>query len=168
MQRRRRTAAAALPLLLAALLPLACGYHLVPTDRTVHLALAGEGPLHPDALPAVQQALAERLRDEGLRLTTDAATELAVVVSDAAESPALPADDGRGRFEPAAWDVRLLARAVLRCGDAPPAELGAFEGSGLEAAGTDAAGDGRAQTSAYALAARGLAARIVAALLSRL
>ena len=161
-------AALAAVLLLALGAP-ACGYRLVPTDRTVHLALSGEGPLHPEALPAVAQALAERLRDEGLRLATgDATAELAVVVSGAGETPALPAEDETGRFEPAAWDVRLLARATLRRGDEPPAELGAFEGSGTEPTGDTAAADDRAQTSACALAARGLAARIVAALLSRL
>jgi hypothetical protein len=166
--KHRRLAPAALATALA-LASLACGYRLAPTDRTVHLALAAEGPLHPEALPAVEQALAERLRDEGLRLAAgEASAELSVVVSGADETPALPAEDETGRFEPAAWDVRLLARATLQRGNGPPAELGTFEASGAESTGTTAAADDRAQTSACALAARSLAARIVAALLSRL
>ncbi|MBN1772290.1 MAG: hypothetical protein JXB32_13560 [Deltaproteobacteria bacterium] len=168
MHRRLGPAALAAALAFALAAP-GCGYRLVPTDRTVHLALSGEGPVHPEALPAVEQALSERLRDEGLRLATaDASTELAVVVSGAGEAPALPAEDDTGRFEPAAWDLRLLARATLRRGDGTAEELGTFEASGAEATGTDAAAADRAHTSACALAARGLAARIVAALLSRL
>jgi len=168
MRHRLRPAASAAVVAFVAVAP-ACGYHLVPTDRAVHLALAAEGPLHPEALPAVGQALAERLRDEGLRLVAeDAAAELEVVVRHAGETPALPAEDETGRFAPAAWDVRLAARAALRRGGGAPEDLGDFEACAAEAAGAGAAADDRAQTSAFALAARDLAARLVAALLSRL
>lgn len=168
-RRPGRIAFRAAAVLLAATVTPSCGYRLAPADRTVHLALAAEGPLHPEALAAVEQALVERLREEGLRPASDEATvELSVVVSEGGESAALPADDGTGRFEPAAWSARLAARAALRRGDGVSEDLGVFEGSAAEAAGASAAEDDRAQTSAFALAARSLAARLVAALLSRL
>lgn len=166
--RRRPCGAACVAVLALAALP-ACGYRLVPTDRALHLALAAEGPVHPEALPAVEQALAERLRDEGLRLAAgDAEVELAVVVWQAGETAALPAEDDTGRFVPAAWDVRLAARAALRRAGGASEDLGLFEASATEAAGGSAAADDRAHISAFALAARSLAARLVAALLSRL
>lgn|GEM_PF-2414724 len=167
MRPRRRPVTPAAAVAFLAVVP-ACGYRLAATDRTVRVALAAEGPLHPEALPAVQQALSERLRDEGLRLVAgEAAAELAVVVRHAGETPTLPAEDETGHFAPAAWDVRLTARAMLRRGSGAPEDLGVFETSAAEAAGASAAVDDRAHTSAFALAARSLAARLVAALLSR-
>jgi hypothetical protein len=144
-----------------------CGYRLVPMDRTVHLALSAEGAMHPDAVPAVDEALSARLHDEGVRLSTTAADrELDVVVLDSAEIPALPAAAENGRFEPTAWDVRLAARATLRRPGAPDVELGQFAASGLEATGTTASTDDRAQSAAFAAAAVLLAERIVAAALA--
>jgi hypothetical protein len=152
---------------LLVLLLSSCGYHLVDMTRTVHLALSAEGPMHPDALPEVQHALADRLRGEGLRLSPDAAeAELDVVVSGAQELAALPAQDETGAFVPSAWDARLTARATLRRTAAENVELGTFESSGMEATGSTAAADDVAQASAYAAAARMLAERIVAAVLA--
>jgi hypothetical protein len=133
----------------------------------VHLALAAEGPMHPDALPEVQDALSDRLRGEGLRLSADAAeAELDVVVSGAQERAAVPAQDETGAFAPSAWDAQLTARATLRRTAGGEVELGTFTASGLEATGTTAAADDVAQASAYAAAARMLAERIVAAVLA--
>ncbi|MBI5503063.1 MAG: hypothetical protein HY907_22650 [Deltaproteobacteria bacterium] len=154
--------------LLLALVPAwSCGYRLVDNSRTIHVALAGQGALHPEALPAVSEALASGLREQGVRLSSGAAdAELAVVVTASVERAALPAEDERGTFRPSAWEAALEARATLRRAGGDEADLGAFESSGLEALGQDAAGDDAAQASAYALAAKLLAERIVAAVLA--
>jgi hypothetical protein len=145
----------------------ACGYRLAATDRTVHVALSSEGAVHPDAVPSVAEALAARLRDEGLRLDADRApAELDVVVEGTAEVPVFPAEDAEGRFAPSAWDARLSARAVLRRADGTTVELGTFLAAGDESSAATAAADDRAQASAYALASSVLARRIVAALLA--
>ena len=144
-----------------------CGYRLVDTSRTIHVALAAEGAVHPEALPAVSEALAARLRDEGLRLSTGTAdAELDVVLSTAAERAGLPAEDAEGSFRPSAWEAALEARATLRRAGRGELALGTFAAAGMEALGGDAPADDAAQASAYALAARTLAERIVAALLA--
>ena len=144
-----------------------CGYRLAPMDRTAHLALSAQGAVHPDAVPAVHEALAFRLRDDGIRLLPGAAErEIDVVVLGTLEVPSIPTRSVEGRFEPTAWDVRLRARATLRRADGPESDLGEFEASGLEAAGATASADDRAQASSFALAAGLLAERIAAAVLA--
>ena len=136
-------------------------------DRTAHLALSSEGAVHPDAVPAVHEALSSRLRDEGLRLLSGPAErEVDVVVMGTVEVPAIATQTSEGRFQPTAWDVRLRARATLRRADGPESDLGEFEASGLEAVGTSASSDDRAQTASYAMAAALLAERIAAAVLA--
>jgi len=154
-----------LPLL--ALLAGSCGYHLAPTDRTVHVALSSEGAVHPEAMPSVAESLAARLRDEGLQLTSgEAQAEVDVVVQGTAEVPAFPMEGEDGRFAPSAWDAQLSARAVLRRANGTTTELGTFLASGVESSGTTTSADDRAQASAYALASSVLARKIVAALLA--
>jgi hypothetical protein len=149
------------------LLACSCGYRLAPMDRTAHLALSAEGTVHPDAVPAVHEALSFRLRDDGVRLLPGAAErEIDVVVLGTVEVPSIPTQTSAGRFEPTAWDVRLRAHATLRRADGPESDLGDFEASGLEAAGATASADDRAQTSSFALAAGLLAERIAAAVLA--
>jgi hypothetical protein len=149
------------------LIACSCGYRLAPMDRTAHLALSAEGAVHPDAVPAMHEALAASLRDDGIRLLAGAAErEIDVVVLGTVEIPSMPTRSVEGRFEPTAWDVRLRARATLRRADGPESELGEFEASGLEAAGESASADDRAQTSSFALAAALLAERITAAVLA--
>ncbi|MBI5490971.1 MAG: hypothetical protein HY905_26805 [Deltaproteobacteria bacterium] len=153
--------------LLAVVPACSCGYYLVDNSRTIHVALSAEGAVHPEALPAVSEALSSGLRDQGLRLSSgEADAELAVVVTGSAEHAALPAEDAAGNFQPSAWETALEARATLRRADGAETDLGTFEASGLEALGHDAAADDAAQASAYALAARLLAERIVAAVLA--
>lgn len=123
--------------------------------------------MHPDAVPAVADALRSRLRDEGVRLSSGATDrELDVVVVDSAEIAGLPSEDEDGRFVPTVWDARLFARATLRRSDGPATDLGAFEAAGQERLGSEAALDDRAQSAALETAARRLAERIVAAALA--
>jgi hypothetical protein len=140
---------------------------LVPTGRTIHVALSAEGAVHPDAIPSLSEALAARLRDEGVRVTGEAGdAEVHVVLTGCREVPGVPAEAADGAFEPAAWDVRLEAHARLRRADGSTADLGAFAASGRERAAATGPADDLAQSSAFATAARSLAARIVAALLA--
>ena len=144
-----------------------CGYRLVDTSRTVHVALSVEGAVHPEAAPAVSEALASGLREQGLRLASGTADgELEVVVTGTTERSAVPAEDAEGAFRPSAWEAALEARATLRRAGGGEADLGTFTASALEALGVDASTDDAAQASAYALAARVLAERIVAAVLA--
>ncbi len=152
---------------LLVVLACSCGYRLAPMDRTAHLALSSEGAVHPDAVPAVHEALCFRLRDDGIRLLPGAAErEVDVVVLGTIEVPSIPTQTDAGRFEPTAWDVRLRARATLRRADGSESELGEFTASGLEAAGATASADDRAQSASFALAATLLAERIAAAVLA--
>ena len=123
-----------------------CGYRLVDTSRTIHVALAAEGAVHPEALPAVSEALAARLRDEGLRLSTGTAdAELDVVLSTAAERAGVPAEDAEGSFRPSAWEAALEARATLRragAGEVNEHVVGGAAGALGLAAGTEVLGVG--------------------------
>lgn len=154
-----------LPILLGLLLP-ACGYRLAPADRSLRIAFVLAGPVHPDAAPALEAALARRLRAAGVRLDPDAVAVISLALAEASETSAAPTDTPDDGFVPAAWDARLAADARLLRPDTPPVDLGRFEGSGRERSALEPAAADRAQASAYALAAEALADLLVAALLA--
>jgi len=159
-------AARAIPFVAAVVLA-SCGYHLARTDRTVHVALSSEGTSHPDAVPALQGALAAALRDAGVRIGSDGEfEELSVVLLESSETAAMPAGTIDEGFQSTSWDVRLGASATLLLPDGTLVDLGTFEAGALEAAGPTALTDDAAQGTAVDLAARSLADRIAAAVIA--
>ena len=144
-----------------------CGYRLAHTNRTIHVALSSEGPVHPDAIPSVQSALAERIRSEGMRVGSgEGVVEIDVVIVGSEEAPSAPTGSMESGFESSAWEVEIRARATLRRADGSTTDLGAFDASATERVGASAPEDDEAQASGYATAARSLAERIIAALIS--
>ncbi len=158
--------AVAVAALIGALLFASCGYSLAQTGRTVRLSISAHGPVRPDAVPAVQAAIARRLREEGMRIGTGPhAEDLELIVVAAEEAPEFPAGSAAAGFEAAAWLVRLRASARMHTAQGRWIDLGEFEADGLERPGRTAASDGAAQRSAFAAAAEELAERIVGAVL---